>query len=228
MRPRSRYWNMLDYIIRRQRDSADVLSTRAMAGLQFTALTDTKLIPVQLAIRTAPKHRKEQTFIRRVNHALFLKTKFNQFKGRLGRWWKNDPILYQNIRSPQVTKHSAIAIYNAREGHQPCWNPSMVSQWWDMLIAMCREVYAETRAIYGPTRRHTAPLRSTTPQIKWWCAPHKGYERHSMSMADVFRWFAGPRLPCGSISLKNRPVVPVREVVGYVIIIHRGGLQAVR
>ena len=45
----------------------------------------------------------------------------NQFKGRLGRWWKNDPILYQhNYRSPQVTKHSAIAIYNAREGHQPC------------------------------------------------------------------------------------------------------------
>ena len=43
----------------------------------------------------------------------------NQFKGRLGRWWKNDPILYQNIRSLQVTKHSAVAIYNAREGHQP-------------------------------------------------------------------------------------------------------------
>ena len=44
----------------------------------------------------------------------------NQFKGRLGRWWKNDPILYQNIRSPQAIKHSAIALYNAREGHQPC------------------------------------------------------------------------------------------------------------
>ena len=28
---------------------------------------------------------------------------------------KNDPILYQNIRSPQVTKHSAIAIYLERE-----------------------------------------------------------------------------------------------------------------
>ena len=44
----------------------------------------------------------------------------NQFKGRLGRWWKNDPIMYQNIRSPQAIKHSAIALYNAREGHQPC------------------------------------------------------------------------------------------------------------
>ena len=39
----------------------------------------------------------------------------NQFKGRLGRWWKNDPILYQKIRSLQVIKHSAIAIYNARD-----------------------------------------------------------------------------------------------------------------
>ena len=44
----------------------------------------------------------------------------NQFKGRLGRWWKNDPIMYQNIRSPQAIKHSAIALYNSREGHQPC------------------------------------------------------------------------------------------------------------
>ena len=44
----------------------------------------------------------------------------NQFKGRLGRWWKNDPIMYQNIRSQQAIKHSAIALYNAREGHQPC------------------------------------------------------------------------------------------------------------
>ena len=51
----------------------------------------------------------------------------NQFKGRLGRWWKNDPIMYQNIRSPQAIKHSAIALYNAREGHQPCWT---ALQWW--------------------------------------------------------------------------------------------------
>ena len=52
--------------------------------------------------------------------AVVMSGSINQFKGRLGRWWKNDPILYQNITSPQVTKHSAIAIYNAREGHQPC------------------------------------------------------------------------------------------------------------
>ena len=44
----------------------------------------------------------------------------NQFKGRLGRWWKNDPIMYQTIRSPQAIKHSAIALYNAREGHKLC------------------------------------------------------------------------------------------------------------
>ena len=52
--------------------------------------------------------------------AVVMSGSINQFKGRLGRWWKNDPILYQTIRSPRVTKHSAIAIYNAREGHQPC------------------------------------------------------------------------------------------------------------
>ena len=52
--------------------------------------------------------------------AVVMSGSINQFKARLERWWKNDPILYRNIRSPQVTKHSAIAIYNAREGHQPC------------------------------------------------------------------------------------------------------------
>ena len=52
--------------------------------------------------------------------AVVMSGSINQFKARLGKWWKNDPILYPNIRSPQVTKHSAIAIYNAREGHQPC------------------------------------------------------------------------------------------------------------
>ena len=52
--------------------------------------------------------------------AVVMSRGINQCKGRLGRWWKTDPILYQNIRSPQVTTHSAIAIYNAREGHQPC------------------------------------------------------------------------------------------------------------
>ena len=46
--------------------------------------------------------------------AVVMSGSINQFKARLGRWWKNDPILYRNIRSPQVTKHSAIAIYNAR------------------------------------------------------------------------------------------------------------------
>ena len=49
--------------------------------------------------------------------AVVVSGSINQFKARLGRWWKNDPILYRNIRFPQVTKHSAIAIYNAREGH---------------------------------------------------------------------------------------------------------------
>ena len=36
----------------------------------------------------------------------------NQLKGRLRRWWKNDPILCQYSRSPQVINHSAIAICN--------------------------------------------------------------------------------------------------------------------
>ena len=51
--------------------------------------------------------------------AVVMSGSMNQFEARLGRWWTNDPTLYQNIRSPQVTKHSVIAIYNAREGHQP-------------------------------------------------------------------------------------------------------------
>ena len=40
----------------------------------------------------------------------------NQFKERLGRRWKNDPILYQKIKSPKVTQHFAMANYNAIVG----------------------------------------------------------------------------------------------------------------
>ena len=77
--------------------------------------------------------------------AVVMSGSINQFKARIGRWWKNDPILYRNISSPQVTKHSAIAIYNAREGHQPCWNPSMVSEIY-MLHHTCTLMYTPNTA----------------------------------------------------------------------------------
>ena len=48
--------------------------------------------------------------------AVVMSGSIKHFNGRLGRWWENDPILYQNIRSPKVTKHSsAIAMYTAIE-----------------------------------------------------------------------------------------------------------------
>ena len=55
--------------------------------------------------------------------AVVMSGSINQFNARLGRWWKNDSILYRNIRSPQVTKHSAIAIYNVREGQTALLKP---------------------------------------------------------------------------------------------------------
>ena len=45
--------------------------------------------------------------------AVVMSGSINQFKGRLGRWWKNDPILYKNIRSPQVTNNNIIIIIMA-------------------------------------------------------------------------------------------------------------------
>ena len=89
--------------------------------------------------------------------AVVMSGSINQFKGRLGRWWKNDPILYgffyQNIRSPRVTKHSAIAIYNAREGHQPCLSPSMVSQWrvCSSSDCHCLQSVSDTQHVEGET-----------------------------------------------------------------------------
>ena len=64
MHPRSKHWHLIDYVITRQRDRADVLSTRAMAG-STACSTDHRLIRAKVAIRIAPKHRKQQTSRRR-------------------------------------------------------------------------------------------------------------------------------------------------------------------
>ena len=62
---------------------------------------------------------KRNTFSQRVvndwnalPYAVVTSGSINHFKGRLQRWWKNDPILCQYSRSPQVINHSAIAICN--------------------------------------------------------------------------------------------------------------------
>lgn len=39
----------------------------------------------------------------------------NQFKRRLGRWWKDEPTLYMKHREPVVTRHSAITTFNDEE-----------------------------------------------------------------------------------------------------------------
>ena len=81
--PRSKHWHLLDYVIIRQRDQADVLSTRAMAGTTACS-TDHRLIRAKVASRIAPKHRKQQTFRRKLDVGKLkdLETS-NQFKGDL-------------------------------------------------------------------------------------------------------------------------------------------------
>ena len=54
------------YVIRRQRDSAEVRSTRTMAG-STVYCTDYKLIRVKVAICITPKHWKQHTSRRRIN-----------------------------------------------------------------------------------------------------------------------------------------------------------------
>ena len=72
-----------DRLCHQQRDRADVLSTRAMAG-STACSTDHRLIRAKVAIRIASKHRKQQTSRRRcdVGKLKDLDTS-NQFKGDL-------------------------------------------------------------------------------------------------------------------------------------------------
>ena len=83
MHPRSKHWHLIAYVITRQRDRADVLSTRAMAG-STACSTDHRQIRANVAIRIAPKHRKQQTSRRRfdVGKLKDLDTS-KQFKGDL-------------------------------------------------------------------------------------------------------------------------------------------------
>ena len=80
MHPRSKHWHLLDYVIIRQRDQADVLSTRAMAG-STACSTDHRLIRAKVAIRIAPKHRKQQTSRRKLDVGILKDFETsNQFK----------------------------------------------------------------------------------------------------------------------------------------------------
>ena len=56
MHPGSKQWHMIDYVITRQRDIKDVLSTRAMCG--STVWSDHRLVRAKLAFKIkAPQHR---------------------------------------------------------------------------------------------------------------------------------------------------------------------------
>ena len=93
MHPRSKHWHLLDYVIIRQRDQADVLSTRAMTG-STACSTDHRLIRAKVAISIAPKHRKQQTSRRKLDVGKLkdLETS-NQFKGDLQERLLSKPVV---------------------------------------------------------------------------------------------------------------------------------------
>ena len=110
--PRSKYWYLLDYVITRQRDRADVLSTRAMAG-STACSTDHRQIRAKVAIRIAPKHLKQQTSIRRlfdVGKLNVLDTS-NQFKGDLQERLLSKPD--DNISVEEHWTHVKTALTDA-------------------------------------------------------------------------------------------------------------------
>ena len=110
MHPRSKHWHLLDYVITRQRDRADVLSTRAMAG-STPCSTDHRLIRAKVAIRIAPKHRKQQTSRRTfdVGKLKDLDTS-NQFKGGLHERLLSKPDYYLSVEEHWTHVKTALTV----------------------------------------------------------------------------------------------------------------------
>ncbi|CAI9725047.1 Hypothetical predicted protein [Octopus vulgaris] len=77
MHPRSKQWHLIDYIITRQRDSSDVLITRAMPGAK--CWTEHKMIRAKLNISIVSQYHKSPKLIRLTfNTARHLPAKYQQ------------------------------------------------------------------------------------------------------------------------------------------------------
>ena len=118
MHPRSKHWHLLDYVITRQRDRADVLSTRAMAGSTVCS-TDHILIRAKVAIRIAPKHRKQYISRRRfdVGKLKDMDTS-NQFKVDLQERLLSKPD--DNLTVEEHWTHVKTALTDACVTEQHC------------------------------------------------------------------------------------------------------------
>ena len=66
--PRSKYWHILDYVLTRKRDRADVHITRTLPGAD-DCWTDHKLLISCLKLRQPPRHAPENTPHRRFDSA---------------------------------------------------------------------------------------------------------------------------------------------------------------
>lgn len=77
MHPRSKQWHLIDYVITRQRDSKDVLITRAMRGAD--CWTDHRLVRAKLNLCIVPHHRKRPKVVRLAfNTARLLSDRYRQ------------------------------------------------------------------------------------------------------------------------------------------------------
>ena len=77
MHPRSKQWHLIDYVITRQRDSKDVLITRAMRGAD--CWTDHRLVRAKLNMHIVPQHRKRPKLINQAfNTARLLAPRYQQ------------------------------------------------------------------------------------------------------------------------------------------------------
>lgn len=119
-----------------RRKRADVLQAYRMVT-KVDRIEEEKFFKPSKEVRTRGHSKKVQkthcrslvrrnTFSQRVVNewnalpeAVVMSDSVNQFKGRLGRWWGSDPMLYLKPKSPNVTMHTLVASFNAGEGNQP-------------------------------------------------------------------------------------------------------------
>ena len=90
MHPRSRHWHLLDYVIVRQRDIADVNLTRSLRG--STCWSDHCIIRSKLALHLAPKRRYKSRPAKKLRVQLLLDPEvLNNFQHKLEEEYQKIP-----------------------------------------------------------------------------------------------------------------------------------------
>lgn len=232
MHPRSKQWHLIDFVITRQRDSKDVLITKAMRGAD--CWTDHRLVRAKLNIHIVPHHRKRPKIIRQAFDITKLSTLHQEFQDHLdGRLETTGPLTGGPEEKWAIFKEavteSAKAVLGPKKRHH--------QDWFDENNEAIQALLNEKRAAYIDWQNHPncvsrrdrfkeyqakAQRELRAMQDAWWEEKADDIQRYAdtkrtKQMYDAIKTIYGP---------PKRGSAPLLSADGSTIIKDKEGLNA--